>query len=189
MTFLREKLISSLLCRYPVLIRGHSLHNCGHTGNVGGGAPSMSPTHPSLRFSWQTKPTKKSDVEPQYPDPEVCGSYGERRTPWGVTWAALIINKVYIREWWRSHLQSEGLPAHVLQQRRGGAERALRTLLQGQGHDAFIGPQRAHQVTQLPAHLRAGRGRGGETITALHSCSRPSWLDPGEWAWSWWVYL
>lgn len=46
-----------------------------------------------------------------------------------------------------SHLQSEGFPAHVLQQSRGGAERALGTLLQGQGHDAFIGPQRADQVT------------------------------------------
>lgn len=47
----------------------------------------------------------------------------------------------------KSHLQSEGFPAHVLQQSRGGAERALWTLLQGQGHDAFIGPQRADQVT------------------------------------------
>lgn len=61
-----------------------------------------------------------------------------------------------------ANLQSQWFPAQVLQQCRSRAQCALRSFLQSQRHDAFICPQRAHQVTKLPAHLQGEPGRGLE---------------------------
>lgn len=52
-----------------------------------------------------------------------------------------------------SYLQSQRFPSHVLEQSRGGGERALRAFLQRQGDARRVPTQQIHQVLQLPAHL------------------------------------
>lgn len=52
-----------------------------------------------------------------------------------------------------SYLQSQRLPSHVLEQRRGGGECALRAFLQSQGDACRVPTQQIHQILQLPAHL------------------------------------
>lgn len=55
--------------------------------------------------------------------------------------------------WPSSYLQSQRFPSHVLEQSRGGGERALWAFLQRQGNARGVPTQQIHQVLQLPAHL------------------------------------
>lgn len=80
-------------------------------------------------------------------------------------------NKTWRMKTW-SYLQSQRFPPHVLEQSRGGGERALRALLQGQGDACRVTTQRVHQVLQLPAHLadnnRVMRVSDSTRVQVLH---------------------
>lgn len=71
------------------------------------------------------------------------------------------------RNWKQSsYLQSQRFPSHVLEQSRGGGERALRAFLQRQGDACRVPTQQIHQVLQLPAHLENNNSMMG--VSSAH---------------------
>lgn len=77
------------------------------------------------------------------------------------------------RNWKQSsYLQSQRFPSHVLEQSRGGGERALRAFLQRQGDACRVPTQQIHQVLQLPAHLENNNSMMG--VSSAHRQPRDS---------------
>lgn len=140
------RLFSLLIVQIISVNERDTFHNLGEHGECGWRVPSIFPSYSFQRvFSWQTKPRWATVPWPNYT--LWLQSYGESANAAGnyVGQRGALIKSIKGRA--GPHLQSQGFPAHVLEQCGGGAQRALRTLLQGQGHDAFIGPQWANQVT------------------------------------------